>query len=397
MVHLLSIIYFVYFSFLTSSLISYFINYRQTLLGADQRNYVVTAYYQSANIAKIIIQMLLAVHTGNYYIWAVVELSFGIIYSFILNSKINQVYPWLKSDVKLGKKLFQKYPDIIKYTKQLFIHKIGSVVYGQISPFLVYAFASLQAVAYYGNYTLIVSKLDGLVNNLLGSTSAGVGSLIAEGNKAKILKTYWELMAIRFLISSVFIFALYHLLPPFISLWLGKEYILSDTILVLVLISYFLGIIRGTNEQFILGYGLFADIWAPFVEALILIVVAIIGGTIWGFEGVLLGSIASTTLIIYVWKPYYLFKQGFKISIWKYWLPWIKHVFLMLLSFLISEFIILKLPTPWVASESWIEWIVCAFIIVAVQIVVSLVLFCLFIQGTRDFITRIKVKFLSQR
>ena len=165
----------------------------------------------------------------------------------------------------------------------------------------------------------------------------------------------------------------------------------------LVLISYFLGIIRGTNEQFILGYGLFADIWAPFVEALILIVVAIIGGTIWGFEGVLLGSIASTTLIIYVWKPYYLFKQGFKISIWKYWLPWIKHVFLMLLSFLISEFIILKLPTPWVASESWIEWIVCAFIIVAVQIVVSLVLFSLFIQGTRDFITRIKVKFLSQR
>ena len=393
----LSIIYFVYFSFLTSSLISYFINYRQTLLGADQRNYVITAYYQSANIAKIIIQMFLAIRTGNYYIWAVVELSFGIIYSFILNSKINQVYPWLKSDVKLGKKLFQKYPDIIKYTKQLFIHKIGSVVYGQISPFLVYAFASLQAVAYYGNYTLIVSKLDGLVINLLGSTSAGVGSLIAEGNKAKILKTYWELMAIRFLISSVFIFALYHLLPPFISLWLGKEYILSDTILVLVLISYFLGIIRGTNEQFILGYGLFADIWAPFVEALILIVVAIIGGTIWGFEGVLLGSIASTTLIIYVWKPYYLFKQGFKISIWKYWLPWIKHVFLMLLSFLISEFIILKLPTPWVASESWIEWIVCAFIIVAVQIVVSLVLFSLFIQGTRDFITRIKVKFLSQR
>ena len=37
------IIYFTYFSFLFSSLIGYFINYRQTLLGADQRNYVVTA------------------------------------------------------------------------------------------------------------------------------------------------------------------------------------------------------------------------------------------------------------------------------------------------------------------------------------------------------------------
>ena len=81
----LSIIYFAYYSFLCSSLIGYFINYRQTLLGADQKNYVVTAYYQTGNIIKIIIQMAFAYYTGNYFIWIGVELIFGIIYSFILN------------------------------------------------------------------------------------------------------------------------------------------------------------------------------------------------------------------------------------------------------------------------------------------------------------------------
>ena len=35
----LGVVYFAYFAFLSSALISYFINYRQTLLGADQRNY----------------------------------------------------------------------------------------------------------------------------------------------------------------------------------------------------------------------------------------------------------------------------------------------------------------------------------------------------------------------
>ncbi len=50
----LSLIYFAYFAFLGSSLIGYFINYRQNLLGADQRNYVVTAYFQTANIIKTI-------------------------------------------------------------------------------------------------------------------------------------------------------------------------------------------------------------------------------------------------------------------------------------------------------------------------------------------------------
>ena len=385
----LGLIYFVYFSFITSSLISYFINYRQTLLGADQKNYVVTAYYQSANICKIIIQMILAYHTGNYYLWAIIEFAFGIIYSIILNYKINQVYPWLDSDVKLGRKLIEKYPDIIKYTRQLFIHKIGSVVYGQITPFLVYAFASLQTVAYYGNYTLVVSKLDSLINNILTSTSAGVGNLIAEGDKEKILKTYWELMAIRFWIAGVFIFALYHLLPSFIFLWLGEEYVMSRSVLVLVLVSYFLGIIRGTNEQFILGYGLFADIWAPFVEATILICVAILGGKIWGFEGVLLGGILSTILIIYIWKPYYLFKKGFEISIWKYWIPWVKHFVLLCLAFLISNIFVRHISYLSMMNKGWINWVIAATIIVSIHAFINLALFYVGAKGMRDFIRRI--------
>ena len=48
----LGIIYFAFFSYLTTSLIGYFANYKQTLLGADQKNYVVTAYFQSAVLIK---------------------------------------------------------------------------------------------------------------------------------------------------------------------------------------------------------------------------------------------------------------------------------------------------------------------------------------------------------
>ena len=222
----LTIIYLAYYSFLCSSLIGYFVNYRQTLLGADQKNYVVTAYFQTGNIIKMIIQMLSAYYTRNYYIWIIVELIFGIIYSFILNWKINQVYPWLKSDVKSGKKLYRKYPEVMKYTKQLFIHKISALVQHQTIPFLIYAFVSLHTVAFYGNYTIITDKIKQLFDNFLGSTAAGIGNLIAEGDKDKILKVYWEMMSIRFLIVGTVTFSLYYTLPLFIKLWLGTQYVL---------------------------------------------------------------------------------------------------------------------------------------------------------------------------
>ena len=74
----LGVIYFAFFSYLTTSLIGYFANYKQTLLGADQKNYVVTAYFQSAVLIKTCLQMGLVYYTGNYYLWISLELLLGI-------------------------------------------------------------------------------------------------------------------------------------------------------------------------------------------------------------------------------------------------------------------------------------------------------------------------------
>ena len=382
-------IYLTFFSFLGASLIGYFINYKQVLLSADQRNYIVAAYSQTANVIKILIQMGLAYYTGNCYLWVLVEFSFGILYSFILNWKIKQVYPWLKTEIKKGKALCREYPDLMRYTKQLFVHKIGSIAYTQVTPFLVYAFASLQAVAYYGNYTLITSKLSSLLGNFLGGTNASVGNLIAEGNKEKILKVYWELTSIRFLFTGVAVFAMYHLLPPFIALWLGEEYIMSETLLILVLISFALSIIRGVTEEFLFGYGLFSDVWSPFVEAAILIVVAIVGGNLWGLEGTLLGTIVSSVIVIYIWKPYFLFSKGLKLSFWKYWREISKYLLAIGFSFYLAKLFLECMSIQLAIYISWLDWVLYAMIVVVSTMFISVGILLLITQGTRNLCYRL--------
>lgn len=385
----MGIIFFAYFSFLVSSLIGYFANYKQTLLGADQKNYVVTAYFQTATIIKTLIQMASAYYTGSYYLWVVIELVFGVIYSFILNWKINRVYPWLRSEVHLGKQLFKKYPEVMKYTKQLFVHKIGSFTQFQVTPILTYAFVSLQTVAYYGNYTIITDKLNLFISNFLNSTSAGVGNLIAEGNQNKIQRIYWELMSIRFLIGGIIVFVVSQLLPSFIILWLGPEYILSDAVLYLLLIIFFINITRGATEQFLFGYGLFSDVWAPLIESIIFAIVAIICGYFWGLEGVLLGNISSLIVIVLLWKPYYLFTKGFKIPIIKYWLNWIKYLCLIASSIVISLYILRFLNVVSGRYNSWLELCFDAMIVTAIYIIISFFLFIMCTRGLKDIVLRI--------
>lgn len=383
------VVFAAFYSFLASSLIGYFINYKQTLLSADQRNYVVTAYFQTANIIKIIIQLISAYHTRNYYLWIIIELFFGIIYTFILNWKINQVYPWLKSDVRSGRELLKKYPRIKQLTKQIFVHKLGGIVQSQLTPFLVYAFDSLQCVAYYGNYTLLTTKLSGLFVNFLDSSRAGVGNLIAEGNKEKIMRVYWELFSIRFLFASIAAIFLYYLIPPFISLWLGGEYVMDNSILILVIINFVLGILRGTTEEFISGHGLYRDIWAPLAESAIFIVVALVGGWLWHLQGVLLGSIVSLLVIIYGWKPYFLFTQALHIPFRVYLSGFFKLLLCVIIGggFFILFHELISFTSP---STSWLRLVVYSAIVGIVAVIIQFGVLYVGCKGMRDFVVRIK-------
>lgn len=388
----LPLIYFAYFSFLGSSLIGYFINYRQNLLGADQRNYVVTAYFQSATIIKTLVQMVLAYYTANYYLWVVVEFAFGIIYSFILNWKINQTYPWLKAEVAQGKKLFRKYPEVMTKTRQLFVHKIAAFVQNQTTPFLIYSFVSLQIVAFYGNYTIITDKISQLVNNFLGSTDAGVGNLIAENNSAKIEKVFWELVAVRYYVAGTVVFLIYMLMNPFISLWLGPQYILNDTVLGLLLFKFFIGQIRGATDQFLFGYGLFYDTWAPIAEGVIYLIVAIIGGYLWGLPGILLGGCISLLIIICGWKPYFLFRSGFKLPQKKYWLNIIKYVLIAIFTMVGMAYYIPKIFTVVNPYAGALDWLIYAlFLTISFSLVYLLIMYVL-TQGMRNALARTYMK-----
>ncbi|MEQ3106062.1 lipopolysaccharide biosynthesis protein [Bacteroides salyersiae] len=354
-----SLVYFAYYSFLASSLIGYFINYRQNLLSVDQRNYVVTAYYQSATIIKTLIQMASAYYTRNYYLWITIELVFGIIYSMILNWKINSTYPWLKAEIKLGKQLFKKYPEVIKYTKQIFLHKISGFAQFQMTPILIYAFTSLKTVALYGNYVIIFDKINNLTNNLFGSVSASIGNLIAENNKEKTVEIFWELLSLRFVVMAIISFGLLNFTNDFIRMWLGEEYILPNIVLYLLIINQFLSLSRNINDPFLWGAGMFYDIWAPISEAIIYIVVAFIGGHIWGLPGVILGNTISLLIIIGIWKPYFLFKKDFHLPLKLYIFGWSKITIYYIIS-IVSTYILLKNYIQFIPNN-WGELIIYVF------------------------------------
>lgn len=333
------IIYAAFFTFLYSALLGYFANYKQLLFSADQKNYIIVSYLNTVNIFKIILQIyLLSRFKGNYYLFLLVEVFFATVLSIIINIKVKKQYPWLKSSVLSGNKLRKAYPQILKNTKQIFSHQFAGFILNQTDQLLVFSFTSLTVVTYLSNYLLIIQKTTAFLFQLLSSNGAGVGNLIASNDKTRIKRVFGELMVLHYWFGGIVIFCLYVLTPQFIKIWLGAEYLLDKNVFILMLINTYILITRRTNDSFLMGFGLFSDVWAPWVEAVLNLGLSIILGFYYGIFGIMIGTFVSMVAIVVIWKPYFLFRDGFKENLILYWETVFKFIFIFILAVCIFYF-----------------------------------------------------------
>lgn len=383
----LPIIYFAFYSFLGSSLIGYFINYRQILLSADQKNYLVAIYYQSARLVKLALQIYLAYTYKNLFVWVAIEFLFAVIGCIILNWKINKEYPWLKVDVRQGRRLLKAYPEIITKTRQVFIHKIKDFVLVKSDELFIFLFVSLKMVAFYGNYMIIISKLISLFSSITGSVGASVGNLVAEGNKPHMLKVFWEYTTIQHTIAAILTFSLYTQLEPFISHWVGSEYIMDHRILVLLVAYIYITNSRNSVDSFNYANGLYADVWSAWAELIINVTITIVCGLQWGIIGILLGKLASLLAIVVLWKPYYLFTAGFKESVSIYWRGVLRNYAISAFSIVTCVWLVRFIPfSPYQSMGLWVAYAALSMVLfLAVDLTATL----LFAKGAKDSLHRI--------
>lgn len=315
----LPLVYFAFYSFLATSMSGYIFNYKQLLVSANQKQYLVNAYFQTITIIQSLTQIFLAYYYRNLYLWVIVGFVFTIIGIIFFNYRIRQLYPWLQVNLKEGHKNLHQYPEVLKKTRQVFVQKIKDFILYRSDEILVGGFVSVVTVAFYGNYTIIINKFLYLVNILSDGLSAGVGNLLAEGDEKNIMKVYWEMTAARFFILGLIIYSLIMFLQPFIGCWLGKQYQMEEIIVYLLIFNLFIRLQPAAVYIFIGASGLYSDVWAAWAELIINLAITILLAPIYGIIGILLGKIISFSLISLFWKPYYLFSQGFHKSVWDYW------------------------------------------------------------------------------
>ncbi|WP_303330463.1 lipopolysaccharide biosynthesis protein [Bacteroides acidifaciens] len=304
---------------LFGSLLSYFVNYRQFLLTADQKNYKVQYTYKLSMAIKLIFQIIAVKYFQDPYIWwLLLEMLFAIAGSIVLNRIILKTYPFLVDTKETFKDLSKDYPEIIINIKRLFVQKISSYVLFQTSPLIIYGLSNLYLVTLYGNYMLIINGLISLMAAMFDGMLASIGNLVASTSKEYSIEIFKQLYSLRFMVIAVISYCTLIFGQQFIELWLGVNYLLGKSTLAILVATFAVYVNRYVIYDYLSAYGYFGDVWASVAEVVLNIGLSVVLGIRYGLNGVLTGVLISLIIISMLWKPFFLFKIKLKTKFTNY-------------------------------------------------------------------------------
>lgn len=315
----LILIIFLFLALLTSNLLSYFFAYYMFLLQADQKGYINITINQSVFVLRLSLQCLVLIYLEDIVLWILLELLTPLIYVIILRKQIRKIYPWLNFKFKITRTIRKNHKDLLKKIKQISFHKLGTFVSNGTDNIIIFSFVNPAAVAFVSNYQMVMNNINLLVSKLFEGTNASVGHLVAENDSKNMQKVFWEFMALRFFFAGCSVILIYMSFDDLIRIWLGEKYLLSSSILIALIAIFFILQIRQPIDSFKQAFGLYDDIWAPVIQSVINLLFSVIFVIKYGILGVFLGTIISQFIIVMLWRPYYVFKYGFKIRNSIYW------------------------------------------------------------------------------
>lgn len=333
-------IYFIYILFVINTGISYFFSYKRALIISDQKRYIATFYRYSFYFLLNVAQIICLLVTGNYILFLVLQIIFTLLENIFVSIKANKMYPYLK-EKNIEKLLKEETKEIKKNVFALVIHKVGGIVVNSTDNILISKFISLTAVGLYSNYYLITNALNIVIGQVFSSIVASIGNLGVTENKEKLKNIFDKVFFMNFWIFGFSSICLYILFNDFITLWLGEEYLLSISVMFVIVVSFYITGMRRTAIIFRDALGLFwYDRYKPIFEVVINLIVSIILTQKIGLAGVFIGTIISTLTTSFWVEPYVLYKYGFKTKLRHYFKKYFKYTIITILVALLTIFLV---------------------------------------------------------
>ena len=293
-------IYIIYYMQLLATVLSYWLfAYRNCLFQAFQRTDIVSIITIIINLCLYAVQIICLLIWKNYYLYLGISIVFQILSNVVTAVVSKRTFPRYNPEGYVDK---DEVKEINNKVKSLFTAKIGSVVAQSFDALVISAFMGLTALAIYQNYFYIFSSVYAMIMVIFSSSQAGIGNYLLTHDEKNNRELFYIFNYVTAFIAAIGCCCFLNLYQPFMELWVGKDYMLTDAHVVLLVIYFFVYLVLRPFCVFKDSAGMWQqDKFRPLASALFNLTLNIVTVRYIGLYGVIGSTICAVVFVSMPW------------------------------------------------------------------------------------------------
>lgn len=303
-------IYLLYLLYLVNTVTSYFFSYRQALLTADQRQYIVTGYNYLITIGQSAVQIVYLLLTHEYIGYLLIQVIGGVLYNIWIYWKVGKDYPYIqqKNVSPLDK---DEQRSLFRNIKALAINKVAGVMVNSTDNIAISFFNGISSVGYASNYTLLSSTLNSLVTLLFNGLTGSVGNLNATADEDTRYRFFKVLQLANFWLYGWAAIGMALVSSDLVQWFYGSEYVMTMKIpLILAINLYTVGMLHASyTYKSTLGLFRYGQ-YLVFITGVINVALDVILGKQLGIFGIYLATLIARACTTLWYEPYAVYRYG---------------------------------------------------------------------------------------
>ncbi|MGP6140230.1 lipopolysaccharide biosynthesis protein [Jeotgalibaca sp. A127] len=308
----------IYTLFILNTSFSYFFSYNRSLLIADQKLYITIIVQNVFQFIMSISQIIILVFTQNYILFLSAQIISTVLQNIFITLVVRKHYGYILAG-KRGKLGEKDKKNIIKNIQGLVVNKLGTIAVLSTDNIIISIFIGISQVGIYSNYTLILTAVKQVINQIFGAAIASIGNLTATSNKEHLQLTYKRMLFLSTIITGISSVIIFNLLNPIVLLFFGVDYLFSKSISLLITIEFYFDIVRIVNLTFSESLGLFwYTRYKSLLEGIVNLSISIILVNYLGISGIIIGTICSKVFVSLWYEPLILYRHGLHLKLRTY-------------------------------------------------------------------------------
>ena len=325
-------VYTLYLLHLGTTVISYFFSYRQSLLTASQRQYIVSGYSYVITIAQSALQILYLLLTHEYIGYLLIQIAGGITYNVWISRKAAKDYPYI-TDKNIESLPKEERKSLFRNIKALAVNKVSGVLVNSTDNIAITYFTGIGSVGLASNYVLFSKTLDGLVTPLFNALTGSVGNLNATADDETKYRFFKTLNLANFWVYGWAAIGMAFVAGDLVRLFYGAKYLLPEQIpLILAINLYTIGMLHASyTYKSTLGLFRYGQ-YLLFLTGVINLILDVVLGRLFGVFGIYLATLIARLCTNLWYEPYAVYRYGFKKKPTLYFVRYFKFLLVLVLT-----------------------------------------------------------------